>query len=111
MHEKWNIQIISAMTPWGDLWYAEDGSGEDRLMGITPEGKIYPFAHNRLSGSELAGPTFSPDGNTLFVNIQSPGQTFAIWGPFQRRNSARAREMSYAAPAKNLAPQVSDKGG
>lgn len=96
------------MTPWGDLWYAEDGSGDDRLMGITPEGKIYPFAHNRQSGSELAGPTFSPDGNTLFVNIQSPGQTFAIWGPFQRRNSARAREMSYAAPA-NLAPQVSEK--
>ncbi|UYZ22569.1 alkaline phosphatase PhoX [Mesobacillus jeotgali] len=95
-------------TPWGDLWYAEDGSGQDRIMGITPEGKVYPFAANRLSGSELAGPTFSPDGNTLFVNIQSPGKTFAIWGPFQRRNSARAREMSFAAPA-NLAPQVSEK--
>lgn len=97
-----------AMTPWGDLWYAEDGSGQDRLMGITPEGKVYPFAANRQSGSELAGPTFSPDGNTLFVNIQSPGQTFAIWGPFQRRNSARAREMSYAAPV-NLAPKLSEK--
>ncbi|WP_423800673.1 alkaline phosphatase PhoX [Neobacillus sp. SAB-20_R2A] len=96
------------MTPWGDLWFAEDGSGQDRLMGITPEGKVYPFAANRQSGSELAGPTFSPDGNTLFVNIQEPGQTFAIWGPFQRRNTARAREMSYAAPA-NLAPQVSEK--
>lgn len=95
-------------TPWGDLWFAEDGSGQDRIMGITPEGKVYPFAANRLSDSELAGPTFSPDGNTLFVNIQSPGKTFAIWGPFQRRNSARAREMSFAAPA-NLAPQVSEK--
>lgn len=97
------------MTPWGDLWIAEDGSGTDRLMGITPEGTVYPFASNRLSGSELAGPTFSPDGNTLFVNIQSPGKTFAIWGPFQRRNAARAREMSYAEPAKNFAPKVSDK--
>jgi uncharacterized protein len=96
------------MTPWGDLWFVEDGAGDDRLMGITPEGKVYPFAHNRQSNSELAGPTFSPDGNTLFVNIQEPGQTFAIWGPFQRRNSARAREMSYAAPM-NLAPQVSEK--
>ncbi|GAM15078.1 alkaline phosphatase PhoX [Mesobacillus selenatarsenatis] len=95
-------------TPWGDLWYAEDGSGQDRIMGITPEGKVYPFAANRLSGAELAGPTFSPDGNTLFVNIQSPGKTFAIWGPFQRRNAARAREMSFAAPA-NLAPQVSEE--
>lgn len=97
------------MTPWGDLWYAEDGSGDDRLMGITPEGKIYPFAHNRQSGSELAGPTFSPDGNTLFVNIQTPGQTFAIWGPFQRRNSARAREMSYATPDAHYAPKVSEE--
>ncbi|MBM7692213.1 secreted PhoX family phosphatase [Peribacillus deserti] len=97
------------MTPWGDLWFAEDGSGNDRIMGITPEGEIYPFASNRLSGSELAGPIFSPDGKTLFVNIQSPGKTFAIWGPFARSNSARAREMSYATPSKHFAPQVSDK--
>ncbi|MGP4039210.1 alkaline phosphatase PhoX [Gracilibacillus sp. D59] len=95
-------------TPWGDLWFAEDGRGQDRLLGITPEGKVYPFAANRLSGAELAGPIFSSDGNTLFLNIQSPGKTFAIWGPFQRRNAARAREMSFAAPA-NLAPQVSEQ--
>ncbi|MEH7379140.1 alkaline phosphatase PhoX [Bacillus sp. JJ1533] len=95
-------------TPWGDLWFVEDGAGQDRIMGITPEGKVYPFAANRLNDEEFAGPTFSPDGNTLFVNIQEPGITFAIWGPFQRRNSARAREMSFAAP-KNLAPQVSEK--
>jgi uncharacterized protein len=97
------------MTPWGDLWFAEDGSGNDRIMGITPEGNIYPFAYNRLSGSELAGPIFSPDGKTLFMNIQSPGKTFAIWGPFARSNSARAREMSYATPTKDFAPKVSDK--
>jgi uncharacterized protein len=97
-----------SMTPWGDLWFVEDGKGQDRIMGITPEGKVYPFAANRLNDNEFAGPTFSPDGNTLFVNIQSPGTTFAIWGPFQRRSSARAREMSFAAPA-NLAPQVSEK--
>jgi uncharacterized protein len=97
------------MTPWGDLWFAEDGSGNDRIMGITPEGNIYPFASNRLSGSELAGPIFSPDGKTLFVNIQTPGKTFAIWGPFARSNSARAREMSYSSPGKQFAPEVSDK--
>lgn len=96
------------MTPWGDLWFVEDGAGQDRIMGITPEGKVYPFAANRLNNEEFAGPTFSPNGNTLFVNIQEPGITFAIWGPFQRRNSARAREMSFAAP-KNLAPLVSEK--
>ena len=33
-------------------------------------------------GSEWAGATFSPDGKTLFVNIQTPGVTFAITGPW-----------------------------
>ena len=34
---------------------------------------------------EFAGSTFSPDGHTLFVNIQaSRGMTFAIWGPWKR---------------------------
>ena len=32
-------------------------------------------------GDEFAGSTFSPDGHTLFVNIQAGrGLTFAIWG-------------------------------
>jgi secreted PhoX family phosphatase len=36
-------------------------------------------------GEEFAGATFSPDGGTLFVNIQSSkGITFAIWGPWGR---------------------------
>ena len=34
-------------------------------------------------GSEWAGATFSPDGKTLFVNIQTPGITFAISGPWE----------------------------
>ena len=33
-------------------------------------------------GAEWAGATFSPDGDTLFVNIQTPGITFAITGPW-----------------------------
>ena len=33
--------------------------------------------------SEWAGATFSPDGKTLFVNIQTPGVTFAITGPWE----------------------------
>ena len=35
------------------------------------------------SNDEFAGACFSPDGHTLFVNIQaSRGITFAIWGPW-----------------------------
>ena len=98
-----NINI----TPWGDLWIAEDGGGNNRIIGLTPEGNVYTFADN--IHSEFAGPTFSPDGNTFFVNIQSLGITFAIWGPFARRNSARRRAMNFAQPPANLGPIVSDK--
>jgi uncharacterized protein len=38
---------------------------------------------NRVSGSELAGACFSPDGRTLFVNIQHQGLTVAIDGPWK----------------------------
>jgi secreted PhoX family phosphatase len=70
--------------PWGDLMICEDGRGEDRLIGLTPEGRTYTFARNALGKEELAGACFAPDGRTLFVNIQQPGITFAIWGPWER---------------------------
>ena len=34
--------------------------------------------------SELAGATFSPDGSTLFFNIQTSGLTVAVTGPWDR---------------------------
>lgn len=95
------------ITPWGDLWFAEDGDGENRVMGITPEGEVYKFASNRVSDSEFAGPTFAPDGRTFFVNIQNPGYTFAIWGPFARRNAGGRRRMAAASPPEHLAPRIS----
>jgi uncharacterized protein len=100
------------VTPWGDLWFAEDetvdgGDIRNRVMGVTSNGEVYPFASCRLNDSEFAGPTFSPDGNTFFVNFQNPGITFAIWGPFQRKSSRRQRQMAVAAPPESMAPQVS----
>ena len=99
------------VTPWGDLWFAEDeaidGDFVNRVMGITPDGQVYPFASSRLNDSEFAGPTFSPDGNTFFVNFQNPGITFAIWGPFRRTNRRRQRQMAVAAPPEFMAPVVS----
>lgn len=71
--------------PWGDLIVCEDGSGEQFLVGVTQKGEIYKFARNAVSDSELAGATFSPDGTTLFVNIQHDGLTLAITGPWDRR--------------------------
>ena len=71
------------VSPWGDLIVCEDGSGDQFLVGVTPEGALYKFAHNAVSDSEFAGATFSPDGSTLFVNIQVAGLTLAITGPWK----------------------------
>src|SRR5437762_1729572 len=68
------------VAPWGDLIVCEDyvGLGVNRVVGVTPEGRLYTLAMNVLNLSEFAGATFSPDGSTLFVNLQRPGLTLAI---------------------------------
>ncbi|HEV7757907.1 MAG TPA: alkaline phosphatase PhoX [Acidimicrobiales bacterium] len=75
----------------GTLVVCEDSTGDNYLRGLSARGQIWNLALNRLVsstgtprfGDEFAGSTFSPDGHTLFVNIQaSRGVTFAIWGPW-----------------------------
>jgi hypothetical protein len=72
------------VSPFGDLFVCEDGDGEQFVVGITPDGELYDFARNAINEREFCGACFSPDGRTLFVNIQDPGITFAIWGPWRR---------------------------
>ena len=72
------------VAPWGDVILCEDHK-DAYLRGITPEGQIYTLGHNVGHKSEFAGATFSPSGNTLFVNIQGPGHTLAITGPWGQR--------------------------
>lgn len=67
------------IAPNGELFLCEDGDGTDYIIGITSSGQLYKFAKNALNTSEFAGVCFSPDGQTMFVNMQSPGITFAIW--------------------------------
>jgi secreted PhoX family phosphatase len=87
------------VSPRGGLVLCEDGSGAEFLHGLTVDGEIFEFAQNNVvlagqrngitgdfRGSEFAGATYSPDGKWLFVNVQSPGITFAITGPW--RNGA-----------------------
>ena len=71
------------VAPWGDMIICEDGKGTDFLLGINPNGTIYKLAKNALNSKEFAGGVFSPDGSILFVNIQLPGMTLAITGPWQ----------------------------
>ncbi len=78
------------------------------MAGITPEGQVYVFASNRLNNSEFAGPTFSPDGKTFFVNLQNPGITLAIWGPFKATGSRHRRRIAAAAPPRSMSPGISE---
>lgn len=89
------------VSPRGGLVLCEDGGGTEYVHGLTPEGEIFRFAENAVDlrggtagkrvvptdyrGSEWAGSVFEPkNGNWLFVNVQSPGITLAITGPWQR---------------------------
>jgi secreted PhoX family phosphatase len=85
-----------AVSPRGGIVLCEDGSGRDRLQALSPQGELCSFARGNVrlfgergivgdfTGSELAGACFSPRGRWLFVNIQRPGITLAIRGPWRR---------------------------
>jgi secreted PhoX family phosphatase len=70
------------VSPNGELFVAEDGLEGNSLRRVTRRGEVLEFARNRKSQSELTGPCFSPDGSTLFVNLQHDGLTLAVRGPF-----------------------------
>jgi uncharacterized protein len=89
------------VTPRGGLMVCEDDASDadaanpNRIIGISPGGRAFPFAENTLNAAELAGVCFSPDGDTVFVNIYGDstgtpqqhagqGMTCAITGPWKR---------------------------
>ena len=70
-----------------------DRARQTFLRGVSSKGDLYDFAANIRTGTipgtttpqswdEFAGATFSPDGDWLFVNIQTPGISLAITGPW-----------------------------
>lgn len=82
------------VSPYGGLVIAEDGEGIQHLFGATEDGRTYPIARNDLNigtaeepeFSEFTGVVFSPDGSTLYANIQVPGIMLAITGPWRRQS-------------------------
>jgi secreted PhoX family phosphatase len=96
------------VSPRGGVLLCEDG-GESpdgngngsRLVGLTRDGQCFHFAKNDVEltasqiadagktvaegdyrDSEFCGACWDPFGRTLFVNLQSPGITLAITGPW-----------------------------
>ena len=88
--ESQDLELLKAcdnltVAPWGDIVICEDDNESSAIVGITTDGKMYKIGHVQVE-SEVAGACFSPDGTTLFVNIQnSPGETLAITGPWRDR--------------------------
>jgi hypothetical protein len=87
------------VTPRGGLLLCEDAGRTtgDRMVGLTLDGNTFTFAQNNINlasayndripagnymRNEWAGACYSPDGKWLFANIQTPGITFAITGPW-----------------------------
>ncbi|MBT5861694.1 MAG: DUF839 domain-containing protein [Gammaproteobacteria bacterium] len=72
-----------ATASWGDLLSCEDTdtiSNSCAVVGARLDGSQYILANNASSASELAGICFSPDRQTIPLNIQYPGMTLAIAG-------------------------------
>ena len=95
-HELLSMPDNICVSPRGGLVLCEDGEGVSHMHGLTLDGRIFRFARNTtvlepgqgrragdFTGSEFAGATFSPDGKWLFFNMQSPGITFAVTGPWE----------------------------
>ncbi len=80
------------VSPRGGLVVCEDAAPEQYVRGITKDGRIFNFARNIANTTEFCGACFSPDGRTLFLNIQGstrdegtvPAMTFAVQGPWER---------------------------
>ncbi|MFH9003202.1 PhoX family protein [Streptomyces afghaniensis] len=88
------------LAPSGGLMVCEDGNGAQHVYGVTRRGEVYAMARNRQAitsaataaggtpeepeWGEFAGVTFSPDGDTMYVNCYTPGTTFAVTGPWRR---------------------------
>jgi secreted PhoX family phosphatase len=100
------------VSPRGAVVLTEDCDGAkqqlrsgERLVAMTPDGQCYPFCRNNVTltaddvaaagksvqpgdyrGREFTGVCFDSSGQFMFVNIQTPGITLAIWGPWERGN-------------------------
>jgi secreted PhoX family phosphatase len=81
------------VSPRGGIVLCEDGSGTNYVRGLTRHGSVFDLVRNNINSSEWAGACFSPQGRTLFVNMQGStsaasttwGATYAIWGPWEQR--------------------------
>jgi len=106
-HDMFDGPDNVCVSPRGGLVFCEDATAAQFVRGVTRTGEVFALARNLRNSIEFAGACFSPDGETLFVNLygrgnerttqpyRSPVQipvgperfersaTLAIWGPWR----------------------------
>jgi secreted PhoX family phosphatase len=106
-HDMFDGPDNCCVSPRGGVVFCEDATAAQHLRAVSPSGEVFDLARNLRNTIEFAGACFSPDGNTLFVNLygrgnerttqpyKSPVQipvgpekfersaTLAIWGPWK----------------------------
>jgi secreted PhoX family phosphatase len=60
------------------------GSNGNDIVGVNSDGQLFRVAENVINDSEFCGGCFSHDGRFMFVNIQNPGLTLVIEGPWRK---------------------------
>ena len=105
-HDMFDGPDNCCVSPRGGVVFCEDAAAAQHVRAVSPVGEVFDLARNLRNTIEFAGACFSPDGDTLFVNLygrgnerttqpyRSPVQipvgpekyersaTVAIWGPW-----------------------------
>ena len=95
-----NIVIVPKT---GDIFLQEDGSGEQFVRGLTRDGEIYDFCKTETSQFGVLRRLLRPGwpdvvpqsaGEHGDAAVRPPGRagdTYAIFGPFEKREGDRSR--------------------
>jgi uncharacterized protein len=90
-----DVNYLRGLTPDGSIFdFARNERPlvleEEAIENLLPFNKRYWQRHrvarkdDLVGSSEFSGGAYSPDGRWLFVNIQYPGATYAITGPWEK---------------------------
>ena len=106
-HDMFDGPDNCCVSPNGGVVFCEDATAAQHVRAVSPAGEVFDIARNLRNSIEFAGACFSPDGNTLFVNLYGRGTerttqpylspvqipvgpekheraaTVAIWGPWK----------------------------
>lgn len=103
-----------AFDPDGHLWITTDGQNQavNRADGVyatatsgAARARTKCFFRAPI-GAEMTGPCFTPDGETLFVSVQHPGERSGFDNP-----STRWPDFDPAMPPRSAVVAITKKGG